>query len=126
MKTSGLRAPGQNYPYKNKHTKQHTQTQNTMTQQTCRQHFCMCFNLFKKQPCKLYYIVLQLTYLRTFYSKAIQYFEKKMQLNERVRELMSPLSNQIIHRSSYKLKRCSNKECCKQCRYVKFKGTMTK
>jgi len=26
----------------------------------------------------------------------------------------------------YKLKRCSNKECCKQCRYVKFKGTMTK
>jgi len=26
----------------------------------------------------------------------------------------------------YKLKRCSNNECCKQCRYVKFKGTMTK
>jgi len=26
----------------------------------------------------------------------------------------------------YKLKRCSNKECCKQCRYVKFKCTMTK
>jgi len=26
----------------------------------------------------------------------------------------------------YKLKRCSNKEYCKQCRYVKFKGTMTK
>ena len=25
----------------------------------------------------------------------------------------------------YKLKRCSKKECCKQCRYVKFKGTMT-
>jgi len=25
----------------------------------------------------------------------------------------------------YKLKRCSNKECCKQCRYVMFKGTMT-
>jgi len=24
---------------------------------------------------------------------------------------------------TYKLKRCSNKECCKQCRYVKFKGT---
>jgi len=24
------------------------------------------------------------------------------------------------------LKRCSNKECCKQCRYVMFKGTMTK
>ena len=24
-----------------------------------------------------------------------------------------------------KLKRCSNKECCKQCRYVMFKGTMT-
>ena len=23
----------------------------------------------------------------------------------------------------YKLKRCSNKACCKQCRYVKFKGT---
>ena len=28
--------------------------------------------------------------------------------------------------SPYKLKRCSNKECCKQCRYVMFKGTMTK
>jgi len=26
----------------------------------------------------------------------------------------------------YKLKRCSKKECCQQCRYVKFKGTMTK
>ena len=26
----------------------------------------------------------------------------------------------------YKLKRCSNKECCKQCRYFMFKGTMTK
>jgi len=26
----------------------------------------------------------------------------------------------------FKLKRCSNKECCKQCRYVMFKGTMTK
>ena len=26
----------------------------------------------------------------------------------------------------YKLKRCSNKECCKQCRYVMFMGTMTK
>ena len=26
----------------------------------------------------------------------------------------------------YKLKRCCTKECCKQCRYVKFKNTMTK
>jgi len=26
----------------------------------------------------------------------------------------------------YKLKRCSKKECCKQCRHVNFKGTMTK
>ena len=26
----------------------------------------------------------------------------------------------------YKLKRCSKKECCKQCRYVKFKRTMPK
>jgi len=26
----------------------------------------------------------------------------------------------------YKLKRCSKKECCKQCRHAKFKGTMTK
>jgi len=24
------------------------------------------------------------------------------------------------------MKRCSKKECCKHCRYVKFKGTMTK
>ena len=23
------------------------------------------------------------------------------------------------------MKRCSNKECCKQCRHVKYKGTMT-
>jgi len=29
-------------------------------------------------------------------------------------------------RSQYKLKRCSKKKCCKQCRYVKFKSTMTK
>jgi len=28
--------------------------------------------------------------------------------------------------SLYKLKRYSKKECCKQCRHVKFKGTMTK
>ena len=28
--------------------------------------------------------------------------------------------------SKYKLKRGSKKECCKQYRYVKFKGTMTK
>ena len=27
---------------------------------------------------------------------------------------------------SLKAKRCSKKECCKQCRYVMFKGTMTK
>ena len=26
----------------------------------------------------------------------------------------------------YRLKRCSKKDCCKQCRYVKFNGTMTK
>jgi len=26
----------------------------------------------------------------------------------------------------YKFKRCSKKECCKQYRYVKFKGTITK
>jgi len=26
----------------------------------------------------------------------------------------------------YKLKRCTNKECCKQCRHVMFKGIMTK
>jgi len=26
----------------------------------------------------------------------------------------------------YKLKRCSKKECCKQCRYIKLNGTMTK
>ena len=28
--------------------------------------------------------------------------------------------------TKYKLKRCSTKECCKQCKYVKFKGTMAK
>ena len=26
----------------------------------------------------------------------------------------------------YKLKRCLKSQCCKQCRYVKFKDTMTK
>ena len=26
----------------------------------------------------------------------------------------------------YKLKRCAKKDYCKQCRHVKFKGTMTK
>ena len=31
-----------------------------------------------------------------------------------------------IKAKQYKLKRCSNIEYCKQCRYVKFKGTMTK
>ena len=34
--------------------------------------------------------------------------------------------NVSLQCSLYKLKRCSKKECCKQCRYVKFKGTMTK
>ena len=28
--------------------------------------------------------------------------------------------------SQYKFKRCSKKECCKQCRYVRFKGIITK
>jgi len=31
-----------------------------------------------------------------------------------------------VTRLQYKLKRCSKKECCKQCRYVKFMGTLTK
>ena len=33
---------------------------------------------------------------------------------------------QVSAMFKYKLKRCSNKECCKQCRHVVFKGTMTK
>jgi len=32
----------------------------------------------------------------------------------------------IVEKLQYKLKRWSKKECCKQCRYVKFKGTMAK
>ena len=32
----------------------------------------------------------------------------------------------IFNNTMYKLKRCSKIECCKQCRYVKLKGTMTK
>jgi len=32
----------------------------------------------------------------------------------------------LILQIQYTLKRCSNKECCKQCRYVNFKGTITK
>ena len=36
------------------------------------------------------------------------------------------LSEQAVVGLEYKLKRCSNKECCKQCRYVMFKGTLTK
>ena len=39
----------------------------------------------------------------------------------------SPRSHtRLTHQFKYKLKRCSKKECCKQCRYVMFKGTMTK
>jgi len=36
------------------------------------------------------------------------------------------LSLNIKLHKQYKLKRWSKKDCCKQCRYVKFKGTMTK
>ena len=32
----------------------------------------------------------------------------------------------LTEKNPYKLKRCSKKECCKQCRHVKFKGTITK
>jgi len=32
----------------------------------------------------------------------------------------------VLYASVYKLKRCSKKECCKQCRHDKFMGTMTK
>jgi len=32
----------------------------------------------------------------------------------------------FVYQWLYKLKTCSKKECCKQQRYVKFKGTMTK
>jgi len=32
----------------------------------------------------------------------------------------------VLQHCEYKLKRYSNKECCKQCRYAKFKGTTTK
>ena len=31
-----------------------------------------------------------------------------------------------VYTLQFKLKSCARKECCKQCRYVKFKGTMTK
>ena len=31
-----------------------------------------------------------------------------------------------LHGLSYQLKRCLKKECCKQCRHAKFKGTITK
>jgi len=37
----------------------------------------------------------------------------------------TPYKHADIH-ILYILTRCSNKEYCKQCRYVKFKGTMTK
>ena len=33
---------------------------------------------------------------------------------------------QTMYICQYKFKRCSKKDCYKQCRYVKFKGTMTK
>ena len=42
---------------------------------------------------------------------------------------MTSQNDDVISRVVYKqhkLVRCSNKECCKQCRYVMFKGTMTK
>ena len=34
--------------------------------------------------------------------------------------------NQRTNQCEYKLKRCTNKECCKQCRHGMFEGTMTK
>jgi len=40
--------------------------------------------------------------------------------------LYQELNLKIVEYTYYKLKRCSNKECFKQCRYVMFKGTMTK
>ena len=40
-------------------------------------------------------------------------------------ELTTVGCNQAI-KPLYKLKRCPKKECCKQCQYVKYKGTMTK
>jgi len=40
--------------------------------------------------------------------------------------IYSQICNNIVVSKQYKLKRCSNKEWCKQCRYVMFKGTMTK
>ena len=39
---------------------------------------------------------------------------------------MHPEWNSILRYTQYKLKRCSKKKCCKQCRYDKFKGTITK
>ena len=44
------------------------------------------------------------------------YFHRNL-INSRLKESFN---------CEYKLKRCSNKECCKQCRYVMFKDTMTK
>ena len=32
----------------------------------------------------------------------------------------------VVYKRHYQLNRFSKKECCKQCRYVKFKGTMIK
>ena len=44
-----------------------------------------------------------------------------LELNEDVFECSGNI--QVLE---YKLERCSMNECCKQCRYVKFAGTMTK
>jgi len=47
-------------------------------------------------------------------------------------DVLTYISKQKLHQlhavnaKQHYRKRCSNKECCKQCRNIKFKGTMTK
>ena len=48
-------------------------------------------------------------------------------LSRHYKNVYSPCPDLICNdQILYKLKKCSKKEFCKQCRYVKFKDTMTK
>ena len=52
-------------------------------------------------------------------------FQHDELLHFRKRSQMHEVSVSVVN-ALHKLKRCLNKECCKQCRYVKSTGTMTK
>ena len=83
------------------------------------------------RACMKLYIIYCYTYAQYFSLYHFQnntldilLFGQQMCLN-----LIQKIFNELISMidtSNRKMKRCSKKECCKQCKHVKFKGTMTK